>query len=580
MKSPDNGPLIDTAAGETVLDNGPLMDTAAGATVPDNCPLMDTAAGETVSWTAVIDTPIITCNRPVTEETKQRKTPTKKAIIFGVAILVVVAAASSVLTFAVTKSSLRLSSLDSSGDPALLLGTEVLVPLAAFKYMCTNNHQCVQLNLTKDERAKASTVTGPGVLSLRVCEMTCGNGSMLPLPQSFKLTTPDTVAVDVESFSHSVTGRVDNSDLLRAMQSAFATELVKKKQLALGGVATAGRSVKVVASIQSSSVKLTLDTDESYDLAIASTTVTILANTIYGYRHALASLLQLVDWCDLSQSFRMVSAVTIVDKPAYKHRGIMLDTARNFIPVQLMHRLIRTMGMHKLNVLHLHLTDSSSFPLEIKADHRFNQYGLYQSNMAYTQVQVAALVAYAKVHGVKVIPEIDAPAHVGAGWQWGPDYNMGELALCWANNPWMAHCLEAPCGQLNPFNEYVYDLLDLVWTEIGAMFDSDVFHLGGDEVFFECWIDSPVFADKVRNKTNHAEYIEIWATFQERVQNKLWARDPAKRITLWSSDLTTSSYIASLPPDKVSIQSWNMLELNEPKRFTDAGYSSLPRLRT
>ncbi|RLO11885.1 hypothetical protein DYB28_016185, partial [Aphanomyces astaci] len=208
------------------------------------------------------------------------------------------AAASSVLTFAVTKSSLRLSSLGSSGDPALLLGTEVLVPLAAFKYMCTNNHQCVQLNLTKDERAKASTVTGPGVLSLRVCEMTCGNGSMLPLPQSFKLTTPDTVAVDVESFSHSVTGRVDNSDLLRAMQSAFATELVKKKQLALGGVATAGRSVKVVASIQSSSVKLTLDTDESYDLAIASTTVTIRANTIYGYRHALASLLQLVDWCD------------------------------------------------------------------------------------------------------------------------------------------------------------------------------------------------------------------------------------------------------------------------------------------
>ncbi|KAF0712566.1 hypothetical protein AaE_011987, partial [Aphanomyces astaci] len=192
---------------------------------PDNGPLMNTAAGDTVAWTAVIDTPRSTCDRPATEETKQRQTPTKKAIIFGVAILVVVAAASSVLTFAVTKSSLRLSSLGSSGDPALLLGTEVLVPLAAFKYMCTNNHQCVQLNLTKDERAKASTVTGPGVLSLRVCEMTCGNGSMLPLPQSFKLTTPDTVAVDVESFSHSIAGRVDNSDLLRAMQSAFATEL-------------------------------------------------------------------------------------------------------------------------------------------------------------------------------------------------------------------------------------------------------------------------------------------------------------------------------------------------------------------
>ncbi|CAK4082719.1 unnamed protein product [Aphanomyces euteiches] len=531
-----------------------------------------TAKGEpTSSWTQNdTNSPIVMDERVAT----RHKTRSRRHWILFVMGVVIAAAAASLITYYTTRPKSTATASDASVMDGLSLlnplGTTTLVKTPAFKYKCTND-QCVQQNLTKDERTTGTTLGGDGIISLRVCEMTCGNGSMLPLPQTYSLKNPDTVAVNVDSFKHQVTG--GDATLVAKMQTAFNADMASKKTLALGGIADAGQSATIVATIQSTDASLGQQTDESYELKIAGTTVTITAPTVYGYRHALATLQQLVDWCDLTRTMRMVATVTVKDSPAYKHRGILLDSARNFIPIPNMKRLILTMGRHKLNVLHLHMTDSSAFPLEIKSEPRFNQYGLYQSNMVYTQDAIKDLVAFAKIHGVRVIPEIDAPAHAGAGWQWGPDFGLGELTLCWANTPWMPHCLEAPCGQLNTQNDHVYELLDTIWKEIGDMFDSDVYHLGGDEVWFPCWEDSPAMSSAVKNKTNHADYIELWAKFQKRVQENLWKRFATKNITLWSSDLTTSPYFQYLPKDRVTVQTWDQLWKGDQKRLTDAGYS-------
>ncbi|RHY27539.1 hypothetical protein DYB32_006705, partial [Aphanomyces invadans] len=480
-----------------------------------------------------------------------------------VAIIIIAGATTAILMF-------RLKSKGMN-----LMANEAILKVAVFKYACAKD-QCVYQNLTKDEVLSGVPTTGPGIMSLRVCEMTCGNGSMLPLPQSLTIASPpgDTVAVNVASFSHHVTGAAD-STLVQDMQAAFDEHMVTKMKLAMGGVADQGDSVKVVATIASSSVALTLDTDESYELSIASTSVTISAKTVFGYRHALASLVQLVDWCDITRSHRMVRTVKVVDKPAYKFRGVMLDTARNFHSMAAIKRLVRTMGMHKLNRFHWHITDSSSFPIEIKFEPKFNLYGNYQSDMAYSQANVKEIVAFARVHGVQVIPEVDAPAHAGAGWQWGPDYDVGELTLCWANNPLDNHeCFEAPCGQLNPMNENVYDLLDKMWIELAGLFDSDVLHMGGDEVFTKCWKRSPVVADAVPNRTDDAGYFDIWAKFQDRVQNNLWKHSPSRKVMLWSSDLTSNTYFKYLPKDKIIVHSWAGVQYgNEPRDLVDHGYS-------
>ncbi|ETV76773.1 hypothetical protein H257_09230 [Aphanomyces astaci] len=472
----------------------------------------------------------------------------------------------------VTTSSSQHSSPPHHKDDELAANVAIL-KLPVFKYACTEN-QCVYQNLTKAEVLSGVPTMGDGLMSLRVCEMTCGNGSMLPMPQSIAIASKpgETVAVDVTSFSHHVT--TSDSALVKAMQAAFNEHMAAKLKLAVGGVQDKGASVNVVGTIASASTALGLDTDESYEVSIAATTVTITAKTAFGYRHGLASVVQLVDWCDVSRSFRMVKAVTIQDKPAYKYRGVMLDTARNFHSMAAIKRLVRTMGMHKLNMFHWHITDSSSFPIEIKFEPKFNLYGNYQSDMAYSQANVRDIVAYAKTHGVQVIPEVDAPAHAGAGWQWGPDYDVGELTLCWANNPLAYNeCYEAPCGQLNPMNEHVYGLLDKVWVEMADMFESDVLHMGGDEVFTKCWKRSPVVSDAVANTTDDAEYFEISAKFQERVQTNLWKHAPSRKVMLWSSELTSSLYSKYLPKDKIIVHTWAGIQNgNEPRHMADAGY--------
>ena len=54
-----------------------------------------------------------------------------------------------------------------------------------------------------------------------------------------------------------------------------------------------------------------------------------------------------------------------------------------------------------------------------------------------------------KVRGVKILPEFDAPAHVGNGWQFTQNsLDWGKIILCMEKENWMKHCAEPPCGQV------------------------------------------------------------------------------------------------------------------------------------
>ena len=66
-----------------------------------------------------------------------------------------------------------------------------------------------------------------------------------------------------------------------------------------------------------------------------------------------------------------------------------------------------------MNVFHWHISDSQSFPLELPSLPEFSRYGAYSAAQVYTPAQVREVVSYARDRGVRVIPELDAPAHVG-----------------------------------------------------------------------------------------------------------------------------------------------------------------------
>lgn len=113
----------------------------------------------------------------------------------------------------------------------------------------------------------------------------------------------------------------------------------------------------------------------------------------------------------------------------------------------------------------------------------FSRFGAYSSNHVYHLSEISELLTYAKLRGVRIIFELDQPAHAGNGWQWGPQAGLGNLAVCINRNPWRQYCIQPPCGQLNPANQNVYQVLGELYKDILDVFPSkEYFHMGGDEV--------------------------------------------------------------------------------------------------
>lgn len=179
----------------------------------------------------------------------------------------------------------------------------------------------------------------------------------------------------------------------------------------------------------------------------------------------------------------MVASVELKDYPKFPHRGLLLDTARNFLPLEDIERTIDGMAASKLNVLHWHATDAQSFPLEMPTVPQLTRYGAYSPKHIYSPTDVKHIIEYAKHRGVRVIIEIDAPSHAGNGWNWGPKYGLGDLAVCVNKQPWRYYCIQPPCGQLNPANPQLFDILRDVYHDLVEVLPHrETIHMGGDEV--------------------------------------------------------------------------------------------------
>lgn len=148
--------------------------------------------------------------------------------------------------------------------------------------------------------------------------------------------------------------------------------------------------------------------DESYALVIptASSTANLTAETVWGAMRGLETFSQLV-WG--LKPLLVPVGLDVWDSPLFEHRGIMLDTSRNYYPVDDILRTIKAMSANKLNVFHWHITDSHSFPLMLPSEPALADKGSYGNDMLYCPADVATIVRFGLEHGVRVLPEIDSP---------------------------------------------------------------------------------------------------------------------------------------------------------------------------
>lgn len=103
-------------------------------------------------------------------------------------------------------------------------------------------------------------------------------------------------------------------------------------------------SVYIDIQVESSDIKLYIQVDETYTLSVNLISGDIVAriesNTIFGARHAIESLAQLIIYDDLTDRLLIRHEVRFNDGPVYYHRGVSLDTNRNYFSVENIKRLI------------------------------------------------------------------------------------------------------------------------------------------------------------------------------------------------------------------------------------------------
>lgn len=161
-------------------------------------------------------------------------------------------------------------------------------------------------------------------------------------------------------------------------------------------------------------VKVKIDTSlnlpaEGYILETYKKGVKITAKDERGAVWARQTLRQLTD------AKGLVPSVKVTDWPAFRWRGFMHDTGRNFISVENIKKHLDILSQYKVNLFQWHLTDYPAWRIESRAfpqlnDPQYQRPGRDQGKF-YTYGEIRDVIDYARKKGILVIPEIDMPGH-------------------------------------------------------------------------------------------------------------------------------------------------------------------------
>ncbi|WP_269222707.1 beta-N-acetylhexosaminidase [Flavobacterium sp. IMCC34518] len=258
--------------------------------------------------------------------------------------------------------------------------------------------------------------------------------------------------------------------------------------------------------------KIELYEDESYLLDITKNKITINATSDLGALHALETLLQLVQ--NNSKSFYFPIS-KISDFPRFTWRGLMIDAARHFMPVDVIKRNLDAMAAAKMNVFHWHLVDDQGWRIEMKKHPKLIQ--MASDGNYYTQEEIKNVVKYAEDRGILIVPEIDMPGHGTAILTAYPEIgskvvdvniNSGEKEQKFTQI--QSYNLERNSGiftpTLDPSNPKTYQLISEFFDEVCPLFPGRFFHIGGDENEGKDWDSNPaiqVFKKKHNLANNH-----------------------------------------------------------------------------
>ncbi|KAJ8542223.1 hypothetical protein K7X08_017089 [Anisodus acutangulus] len=240
---------------------------------------------------------------------------------------------------------------------------------------------------------------------------------------------------------------------------------------------------RVTVIVHSDNDELQLGVDESYSLLVTKNNersiiggVSIEANSVYGALRGLETMSQLCIFYYGIKTVQIHKAPWFIqDKPRFAYRGLLLDTSRHYLPIEIIKQIIESMSYAKLNVLHWHIIDEESFPLEVPSYPNLWK-GAYTKWERYTVEDAIEIVDFAKMRGINVMAEVDVPGHAES---WGAGYP----------DLWPSPSCKEP---LDVSKNYTFDVISGILSDMRKIFPFELFHLGGDEVNTSCWTTTPL----------------------------------------------------------------------------------------
>ncbi|MDR1939346.1 MAG: beta-N-acetylhexosaminidase [Clostridiales bacterium] len=294
---------------------------------------------------------------------------------------------------------------------------------------------------------------------------------------------------------------------------------------------------------------------EGYAITVGKNGIDVFAGDKNGALYAFQTL-RIATLADSASPRYTLPYMKISDYPDEAWRGMHLDVARHFYKVGEVKKLIDLMLLHKLNVMHFHLTDDQGWRIEIKKYPLLTEIGSKRKKTHihgwlkddddgtphegyYTKDDIKDIIAYAAARGIDVFPEIDMPAHFAAAfaayphlacrnkavevpWYFGGHYPLKHGVLDWNRSACM--------GKKATF-DFICDVID----EVTELFPSKYFHIGGDEVPRGEWEKCPD-CRRVMDEQGFKNTRELHGLFLKKVNE--YVKTKGKTLIAWNEILS------------------------------------------
>jgi hexosaminidase len=261
-----------------------------------------------------------------------------------------------------------------------------------------------------------------------------------------------------------------------------------------------------------------------------------------------------------------VPCADIEDAPKLSWRGAHLDVSRHFFPKPTVLRFIDALAIHKLNTLHLHLTDDQGWRIESPSHPALHQKGSHRAQTLighaqakpwtsdgtphggyYTLADLAEITAYARQRMVRVIPEVEVPGHARALLAAVPELaptpgTRYEVMTGWGIMPEI----------IAPLPESV-DFLGEIFGELLGAMRSQFVHIGGDECVLDQWRDSPR-VEAYRRELGLPTHEALHAHFLRQAADML-ADSFGVRAVVWDEGFASTSTGVRLRGDTL-VMAW------------------------